>query len=321
MDHEAFDTITRLLGRAGSRRAALGALLGAGALGVAEARAAKNRKHRRTGKKSRGVSAQAICPPPDHGVNRANCDYTGEDFSGQALHSSIYKNTIFRNAELVETDLSSSNLRAANFRGANLCGADLSSSTLTSADFRGFAAPNRQTNLTLADLHSSACGGLLTNGRTFICGTTWCDGTIRNDSCPGGVPSDLCCTPCGAGEQCIDNECVDVCDEPLSNPATQCTCLPLQSGSGFACIHTVGGECHAGNSCSASDPCPDGQACITSPCCSIPGVCGLLCESPNECTCDAGPATCNLPDFVTCGAPTAAARRSASRSSGESLVP
>lgn len=35
MDHDAFDRLTRLLGTAGSRRAALTALLGSGALGPA----------------------------------------------------------------------------------------------------------------------------------------------------------------------------------------------------------------------------------------------------------------------------------------------
>ena len=188
MDHGSFDRLARLLGAAGTRRAALGALLGAGALGVSGAVDARNKKKRRSGKKGKGgVSAQAVCPPPSNGVNRSNCDYTGEDFSGELIHSSIYKNTIFRNANLVETDLSSSNVRGANFRGANLCGADLSSSTLRDADFRGFnpAMGGRVTNLTNADLHSSGCAGILTNQFTIFCNTIGCDGEVINPGCSG----------------------------------------------------------------------------------------------------------------------------------------
>lgn len=303
MDHGSFDRIARLLASAGSRRAALGALLGAGALGVSEATAARSKKKRRTGKKGKdGVSAQAVCAPPSNGVNRSNCDYSGQDFSGQAIHSSIYKNTIFRNADLIETDLSSSNMRGANFRGANLCGADLSSSTLRDADFRGFAFPGRETNLALADLHSSACGGLLTNGRTFICGTTWCDGTIRNDDCPGGLPSDLCCTRCGVGEECINNECVAVCDG--DSTSTSCDCATSFVGENPVCVNTVG---MCGNqSCTSDGDCTGDDICASLPCCA--GRCAQPCALPDDCTCASGSPGCNLSELVKCGE-TVAARR------------
>ncbi len=311
MDHGSFDRLARLLGSAGSRRAAIGALLGTGltgTLGAAEAAKKDRNKKRRAGRKDRGqaqVSAQAAdCLNPGPSSNMNGCNYEGEDFSGQNLSSSSMVGTIFRNADLLGTDLSSSNMRGANFRGANLCGADLSSSTLRNTDFRGFAigqGSGRQTNLAFADLSSSACGGILTNNRTFICGTTWCDGTVRNDSCPGGVPSDLCCTPCGAGEACVNNDCVAVCDEPAT--ATSCDCRTSAIDGSGVCVNNVTG---VGQVCSPQNPeCPPGQSCAFSFCLNE-HRCYTPCPSPDPCTCEPPTSCAGSPK---CGE-TAAARRS-----------
>jgi uncharacterized protein YjbI with pentapeptide repeats len=325
MDHGSFDKLARLLGAAGSRRAALGALLGtglAGAIAGAEAAKKDRTKKRRNGKKGRNksqVSAQAAdCLSPGHGSNISGCDYTNANFSGQDLSSSRMVGTIFRNAELVETDLSSSNAKDANFRGANLCGADLSSSTLRNADFRGFAPPGRQTNLAFADLSSSACGGLLTNNRTFICGTTWCDGTIRNDSCTGGVPGDLCCTPCGAGEACIDNECVAVCDEVQTVPSCACK-NAWDDGSGGApvCVNNFG-VCGA-QTCASDADCGGGGVCIFTTCCPEQGRCAPPCPSLGDCACPPVVTACD--SATVCGDLAAAARRSSRGSAGLEFAP
>jgi hypothetical protein len=239
MDHEVFDRLTRVAGVAGTRRAALGALLGgglAGALGAADAAKNGRRRKRAGGKQGKAaarVTAEATCASPGPSANLNGCNFAGEDFSGDDLSSSGMVGTIFRNAELVGTNLSSSNMRGANFRGANLCGADLSSSVLRNADFRGFAATGRATNLTAADLRSSGgCGSILTNTRTIFCQTTMCDGSVRNDDCgspeveecPLVVASCQSAADCRPGEVCPYGRCVIAdCQDTGPIPAAACS--------------------------------------------------------------------------------------------------
>ncbi len=182
MDHGSFDRFARILGETGSRRVALSMLMGAGVASTATLIEGKKRRKAK-------VSAQAAdCSSLGHGADVSGCSYVGDDLSGLDLSSSRMVATNVNGADLEDADLFSSNLRDARFRGANLVGADLSSSNLRNADFRGFPAtgPNAGpvTDLTDADLHSSSgCGSIQTNGRTIICNTIWCDGTVRNDSC------------------------------------------------------------------------------------------------------------------------------------------
>ncbi|MGH8010381.1 MAG: pentapeptide repeat-containing protein, partial [Candidatus Binatia bacterium] len=199
MDHESFDRIARLFGRAGSRRAALGTLFGtglAGTLGIASAKKKdkdKDKKKERKRKKSRGgadVTAQAAdCLSPGPSSNMNGCDFNNEDFAG--------------------IDLSSSSMRGTTFRGTDLMCADLSSSQLKNADFRGFAFPGNPTILFGTDLHSSGCAGIQFNSNTLFCGTITCNGSIRNDDCPpqfaGGQ---VCLQPqqeCTSDAQCEDD--------------------------------------------------------------------------------------------------------------------
>ncbi len=295
MDHGSFDRFVRLLGRAGSRRAALGALLGtsvATSRGIAEAAKKKDRsRNRKSSKKGKGaadVAAQAAdCLNPGPSANLNGCNYADEDFSGDDLSSSSMIGTIFRNAELVGTDLSSSNMRGANFRGANLCGADLSSSQLRNADFRGFnpAMGGRVTNLTNADLHSSGCAGILTNQFTIFCNTIGCDGEVINPGCSG---------QCGPPPP-------PICTEPQTG--TSCDCRTKVADGSGVCVDNVNG---IGATCNPGDPpCPAGQTCAFSPCLNA-NICYLPCPSPDPCTC-APPADCA--DARKCGE-TAAARRS-----------
>jgi hypothetical protein len=213
MDHESFDRFARVLAAAGTRRSALAAFLGVGVAGAySVAGAKKNGKTKK--RKARSVSTQAVdCLSLGHGSNVSGCNYSGQDHSGEDLSSSTMIGTIFNNADLIRTNFSSSNLRGARFRGANLCGADLSSSQLRNADMRGFASPNRATNLTLADLSSSGCAGLQTNPRTIICFTTWCDGTVRSLNCPSGVTGTNVC--------CADAECPTLVNPATSGPVAQ----------------------------------------------------------------------------------------------------
>jgi hypothetical protein len=202
MDQESFDRLARVMGTIGSRRAAMGALLGAGlagTLGVADAAKKDRNKKRRSGRGKAQVSAQAAdCLSPGPSTNISECNYEGDNFSGDDLSGSRMVRTIFRDADMILTNLSSSNAKEANFRGANLRGADLSSSTLRNADFRGIPEPifpDRPTDLTCADLSSSACGGIQFNGLTIFCQTKLCDGTIDNSDCSGTPP--VCCGPNG----------------------------------------------------------------------------------------------------------------------------
>ena len=61
MDHESFDRMTRLLGAARTRRAALGALLGAGLAGATldQAQAKKKRRAKRTAANRRATGSRA----------------------------------------------------------------------------------------------------------------------------------------------------------------------------------------------------------------------------------------------------------------------
>jgi hypothetical protein len=313
MDHESFDRLTRVLGALGSRRAALGALLGAGALGVTEATAARNKRKRGNGRKGKrgGVSAQAVCAPPGHGLNRNNCDYTGEDFSGQDIASSNYRNTIFRDATLIETDLSSSSARGAIFTNANLCGADLSSSTLREANFD-------QANLALADLSSSSCGGAVFTASTFWCNTLDCNGNLRNDDCPGGLPSNLCCTPCGAGEECVNNECVAVCDEGATQTSCDCKNAWDNGSAGDpVCVNNIGlcGQ----PTCTSDANCTGGAVCTFTTCCPESGRCAPPCPSLDECTCVGGPPACG--GGFRCGETTTAAARTSRGSADKEFAP
>jgi hypothetical protein len=270
MDRERFDALTRLFAEPASRRAALGALLGAGFSGSLTAAAKPKRgKARRKGGRT-GVTAQATCSSPGPSSNLNGCNFNNRDFAG--------------------IDLSSSAMRGTRFRGADLCGADLSSSQLKGADFRGFDAPGRATNLFRADLSSSGCRGTRFNARTLFCNTKTCNGSISNRDCPEGVdPADICCTDaqCGPNRTCDGGICVGGCPNgwtelPNGDCAFRCTlgdnaaCQALGGGctrcvssaSGVVCATTVvGGRC--------DDVCPAGQVCSAL-------ACWELCQPPGD---------------------------------------
>jgi hypothetical protein len=295
MDHEHFDRFVRLLGTPGSRRAALGALFGATVASAAADTIAKRHgkgkrrtsQHRDRGRKTKPknqpaapagtadtlgpldaeVSAQAApdCANPGPSKNLQGCNFNGQNLAG--------------------IDLSSSNLKNARFNGTNLCGADLSSSTLTNVDFRN-------TNLTKADLHSSGCGGVQTNAGTTFCQTIMCNGTVRNDDCPGTDPALICCfadecapracqtATCNANSRCVYAE------QPDNQPGT--LCLAQRVCCDGDCCETDEYKC-CGDSCifrpscctNGQEGCPDGQKCCggscipETTCCTnnVPGFC------------------------------------------------
>jgi uncharacterized protein YjbI with pentapeptide repeats len=331
MDHDAFDRLARLLGSAGSRRGALGALLGAafaGASGVVAARGNRRGRSRR-----RGLSAQAVnCANLASGRDVSGCDYAGEDHSGENLSSAKMIKTVFRDATLVGTNLHSANMKSATFRGADLIGANLASGVLEGASLRDANlcradlrsavvrhATFRDANLALANLKNAAgCGSATFTAGTNFCGTKMCDGSIRNDDCPGGPPPNLCCSDaeCAVGESCFDNQCgVRICEDTAE--ITDCACLS-RAGGDPVCVD-ISGIC-PGRGCSLNDPlsCPDGTFCTFSPCCDLPpgqGVCNPPCPFLDDCTCVTGPTDCGPNQFKKCGEVSTNSARAAAGSS------
>jgi hypothetical protein len=263
MDHESFDRIVRLLGQPGSRRAALGALLGTGALGAVEGALGKGKgkdkakngcgkdrdKNHRAKQKNQAppaddgaVAIEATCGSPGPSSNLNGCNFSGDDLDG--------------------FDLSGSNMKNTNFNGASLCGADLSSSTLTNADFRN-------ANLTKADLHSSGCKGIKFNAATRFCQTKTCNGAIDNSDCPGGAA--VCC----ATDDCEDRAC-------FVRACTNSACAYDRQDDG-----EPGNLCPAPRECCNGNCCPDGHKC-----------CGDTCIPNDQCCGPNGRAGC--PSGQTC---------------------
>jgi uncharacterized protein YjbI with pentapeptide repeats len=300
MDREHFDTLTRLFSTPGSRRSALGALLGGGLAGTFELAEAKKKSHgtkqkrkerkrqaaRRATSAAAEVTAQATCATPESGSNLSGCDFSGRSFLEADLHGSRMVGTNFTNANLRGADLHGSTATGAIFRNSNLCGADLSSSALRNADFRG-------ANLTNADLRSSSgCTTLLTDAATTFCNTRWCNGTVRNDDCPNGPPPGFCCTDAGcAGGFCQGGSCVATLAGTCSAGADSCT---GPNGSSFtlcgndlcACRQTVAGDtlCGGNGRCADCADCQPGEVCVllpaTGPCCGPVGEIKTACIEP-----------------------------------------
>jgi hypothetical protein len=285
MDRDAFDGLAKVLAASPSRRAALGALLGAGlAATVSAAEAKKDRRQRKGGKQGKKVqvTAQAAdCLSPGQGTNISGCNYAGDDFSGGDLSSSRMVGTNFRGAALAATDLSSSNAKNAIFREANLTCADLRSSTLSGADFRA-------ADLTQANLKSSGgCNTATFNAATTFCATTMCNGSVRNDDCPGGFdPAKACCVDadCPSGGICLDKQCARVC--PVQGHNIPCNCRDAVGGPGTFCVN-LESLCFT-PACSSDAQCGSGTHCVVTSCSDGAGRCAPPCPFPDDCVCRPG---------------------------------
>jgi hypothetical protein len=278
MDHERFDVLARVLAAPGSRRAALGILIGSGMLGATEALARKGKK-RGNGKKGRGrVRAQQVpancftnanCTPGP-GKNLSKCDYAGS--------------TTLRGKNLKGANLGNANLVGADATDADLRGANLDKACLTNADLRG-AKINASTNVSTAIF----CGTIMPDGSindrdcgrpTRCCETCTPTGDVCTDdtapccegwACAAGVcgpPACLKDADCGPNEACIGGECV--CQAACGEPLVAC------GGFCFTVSTTEGGACACAASdlqCAALEPCADagdcdlGFVCATSTCC------------------------------------------------------
>lgn len=148
MDRDTFDGILRLLGGAGTRRAALGALLTGVAFvpEFAPDAAAKRGKRRRKKKSNRpkvcyGANA---CPPPGPGNDFDDCDFAGTDIfveasaAGSSFRRANFANTIMDDAYLQGTTFAGANLAGASMKGVDIRGATFIGACLLGTDFTGF---------------------------------------------------------------------------------------------------------------------------------------------------------------------------------------
>lgn len=186
MDQQSFDRLVRLLGRPGSRRAALGGFLGVGLMGVADHAAARS-KGRGKGEKRVAAAAKSAlraCPNPGPGKNLSNCDFQRVDLRGVSLSGANLSGASLERADLRGVSLRGANLSRTNLVRANLCAAKLNATNLQKSD------------LTVALLQRADLRGakvtLSSNPGPILCETILPNGKIDNAHCPI-EPLDICC--------------------------------------------------------------------------------------------------------------------------------
>lgn len=195
MDRDRFDGLARLLATSGSRRAALGAMLGAGLLGArfegGDGRNQHKRDERRDRRRKRSSerSGIACCAgracAPGVGKDLAGCCYRGRVLAGSNFTGSNLEAVSFAGATLTDADFSGANLQNACFVDAFLSGADVTGAKLKGAIF---------------------------------CRTVMPDGAIDNSGCGRGT---RCCPTCGdADHPCGAGGC-DVCPQGCPHTSLQ----------------------------------------------------------------------------------------------------
>jgi hypothetical protein len=203
VDRGRFDALTRLVGTTGSRRTALGALLGTLALGEA-AYAKGGKHHHHKGQRSRG--GKRVCYPGDTCVPGTARTNTRCDFSNS---------NVFRNLDAQSSNLSGSNFSNADLSGADLRAVNLSDTCLVNTDLTG-AIIDESTNF----------------HRALFCNTTMPDGSVRNAGCDHLTG----CCPC-AGPTCLLGGGSPDCDKTLNHTCSvfnKDDCCGLQ-----ACFATI----------------------------------------------------------------------------------
>jgi hypothetical protein len=202
MERERFDQVARLIGTAGTRRAALRLAATAALLGGAasiDSAAAKSRKKR--GKVRSDVASPPCtggdvpricqttssggCGKPQGncatkkigpGTNLTNCNFTTDEdivetnFASANLTGTCWvadelvNQPTFRGANLTNACFFETELEFADFRGANLTGASFCFADLNGADFRGSNLTQEQ----LARAGRFSCTTILPNGKPAV---------------------------------------------------------------------------------------------------------------------------------------------------------
>lgn len=151
MDRDTFDSIARSLGRAGTRRAALGALLGVALLGTGDAWDAeagrrsrrRNRRNRRKQNKGRTCYGTGVCPAPQTGNDFDDCDYSNTSIfvdanaGGSSFRRTNFANAVMDGANLQGTTFQDANLAGASMVGVDVIGANFPGACLLDADLTG----------------------------------------------------------------------------------------------------------------------------------------------------------------------------------------
>lgn len=278
MDRTRFDALTRLLGAEGSRRTALGAVLGAALLGRSLETHAKPNKKAKRRRRNRNRPPQPCfgtksCRFPSDGQDFEDCDFAGDSLGD-------CNGCNFRDADLGGADLSEGSYQGASFREANLRGANFEDADVSGVSFR------------FACLVDATLLGANTDGAHFggaiLCNTTLSDGSVDDSGCDKATA----CCPTGADVECVkdadcraEETCVDgVCTLPnticavdpdacMSGVNAQicgdfggetgfCFCYPTtESGSRCLNINTETNPACAGQTCDDSSDCDAGEFC------------------------------------------------------------
>ena len=225
MERETFDRLTRLIGAAGTRRAALRLVATAALLGGAasvEDVAAKRRKNRGRVRAQQEQQIPEVCEflpqngcsqpaEPNRclgknfrpGANLTKCNFfnTSGFLANVRLNAANLTSTCwfdmdlfgppsFRSANLTNACFFEASLVFADFRGANLQGASFCEADLRGANFQGSNLTDEQ----LACAADIGCDTILPNGKPAV----QCD---ADQVCCGAV----CCDPAN----CEQDTCVD----------------------------------------------------------------------------------------------------------------
>ena len=138
MNYESFDVVARLLGGAGTRRTALGALLAGAALRAGqEPEAAAKRRRRRRKKKQpnrpKVCYGASVCETPEPGKDFDGCDFSGTEVFVDANAGG----SSFRRANFADAIMDDADLQGSKFLNANLANASLRRVDVRGASFRG----------------------------------------------------------------------------------------------------------------------------------------------------------------------------------------
>jgi hypothetical protein len=313
MDRDRFDALTRLFGRKGSRRLALGAVLGAGLFGAARGEGAEAKRRKRKGRKgrSRRASNQAIAPrccgqrtcdlPTKHS-DRQECFYVGFDLSGidaQGTNMSRVdgRDTVFstasRPSNWSRVSFESACLQASSFVGADLRAANFKLACLVDADLTG-ARVDASTNFHEAILcRTRVPAGSGLNGNRDCTRPTSCCSTCE-ESC---VSPRVCCRGvcCPELQTCRNGRCSG-CSDP-SRCFNRCGVITDRCGQRVDCgpcgdIICAVGVCNRNQFCEFTgvpigDPGPDceedGEFCCGVNCCTRADVCAVSTLTCEEC--------------------------------------
>jgi hypothetical protein len=315
MDRDRFDALTRLLASSGSRRAALGALLGAGLVGASlDALAKKNgkkdrgqAKDKRTKKRKQQRKNRARAEAAAGCCKSGNCaPGTGKNLTRCCFEGQILTKKSFKSSNLTEANFTGANLTNANFASTNMTRACLVGATITGANFKSANLSGVIRCRTITDTGEDNSGCHL---GTPCCPTCTSDAQCGADErcCDGRCIAGACCGDreqgtCASGELCCDRQCVSgvCCDAADCRPRGN-LCVSAGGGPTSCICGGTGGRCAAGETCCPLDAGPSNAGACANLQTSAThcGRCGNAC-GPNF-VCDGGQCVCPTPAFKLCG--------------------